>query len=77
MLPTLDKAMQMVRQREAVQQHQVFLNQTSKPQSSVDHVQGRKFKSHSTKSAKDKQSHKNKCMRCGNKPHPRSTCLPS
>ena len=73
---TLDKAMQMVRQREAVQQQQVFLNQTTKPQSSVDHVKGRKFKSLLTKGAtlnRDKQTQKHKCIRCGNKPHPRST----
>ena len=41
---TLDKAMQMVHQREAVQQHQVFLNETNTPHSSVDYVQGKKSK---------------------------------
>ena len=74
---TLDKAMQMVRQREAVQQQQVFLNQTTKPLSSVDHVKGRKFKSLPAKGAtlnRDKQTQKHKCICCGNKPHPRSTC---
>ena len=74
---TLDKAMQMVCQREVVQQQQVFLNQTTKPQSSVDHVKGRKFKSLPAKGAtlnRDKQTQKHKCIRCGNKPHPRSTC---
>ena len=70
---TLDKAMQMVHQREAVQQQQqVFLNQTTKPQLSVDHVKGRKFKSLHTKGVtlnRDKQTQKHKCIRCGNKPH--------
>ena len=75
---TLDKAMQMGRQREAVQQHQVFLNETNTPHSSVDYVQGKKSKTFVTKPRhKDrdtKQTHINKGIRCGNKPHPRSAC---
>ena len=76
---TLEKAKLLIRQHEAVQEHQVILNQTDK-QSTVDHIHRKTSRRSSTATrhpptqAKDAQSQQAKCKRCGNKPHALSKC---
>ena len=74
---TLDKAKKLVRQREAVQEHQVILksgeHQTA--EMPIDYVGSRKgHKQPSRHKSAKSTKHNDKCPRCGREPHSRISC---
>ena len=78
---TLDKAKKLVRQREAVQEHQVILKNGNFQMSEmpIDYAGSRKASKQPSRQhhhkAKNTKQHNDKCPRCGNEPHVRISCL--
>ena len=67
---TLDKAKKLVRQREAVKEHQSILK---REESNLDYVKSTENKSR-THQRQKKTNSENKCIRCGKHPHTRQNC---
>ena len=67
---TLDKAKKLVRQREAVKEHQSILK---REESNLDYVKSTENKSR-THQRQKKTNSENKCIRCGKHPQTRQNC---
>ena len=65
---TLEKAKTLVRQREAVQEHQAILSGQPKHELAVDSVE------HRPPTKRNYRQPLDKCSRCGRGPHPRPSC---
>ena len=75
---TLEKAKQIVRQREAVQKQQTILHRGEQPsETMVSYLKGDKRSSSrksSTPPQRQQSQHSQKCTRCGKGPHSRGAC---